>query len=90
MVIDIQYQLPLVRERRRRGGWAHLRGQLGSGELSGHRRPCANEGSRAWKAERERSASTHAMHLKLCMLAMKWGARRQLRELYGARGSIGD
>eukprot|EP00965_Chrysotila_dentata_P182925 6040512-Pleurochrysis_carterae.AAC.2 len=31
--------------------------------FSGRRRPCASESSRAWGAERERSASAHAMQM---------------------------
>eukprot|EP00965_Chrysotila_dentata_P246333 6207101-Pleurochrysis_carterae.AAC.1 len=70
MTISLGYQQSPVRERRRRGGWAHLQGCLWSGVLSGQRRPCASEVCITYGAERERSASTHAMQMpfgKLCM-----------------------
>eukprot|EP00965_Chrysotila_dentata_P066717 2208708-Pleurochrysis_carterae.AAC.1 len=59
-VIDIQYpyQLPLVRERRRGGGWAHL------GVLSRLRWPCASDGSRVWGQSGARALRKYACDAK--------------------------
>eukprot|EP00965_Chrysotila_dentata_P210359 6185844-Pleurochrysis_carterae.AAC.1 len=65
----------------------------GAAPVKGAQRAAAAMGervSRAWGAERQRSASIYAMRMQignLCMRAMKWDARQQLQELYGGRGS---
>eukprot|EP00965_Chrysotila_dentata_P043000 1427815-Pleurochrysis_carterae.AAC.3 len=54
---------------------------LTQGRSTGGDWPHARARIQSLRAKRERSASTHAMRKqfeKLCMRAMKWGARRQL------------
>eukprot|EP00965_Chrysotila_dentata_P009590 311739-Pleurochrysis_carterae.AAC.1 len=69
-------------ERRLRGGCdAGAR----PGEI-GHARAMTRKPGSGAPALRKYAFDANAIG-KLCMRAMKWGARRQLQELYGARGS---
>eukprot|EP00965_Chrysotila_dentata_P255863 6212362-Pleurochrysis_carterae.AAC.6 len=86
MTISLQYQQPSVRGAVRAGAAraCAVPSMRGAGRRG---RQCEHGDKEARGAKCERSASMHAMQIqlgKLCMQAMKWGERRQLRQLHVA------